>query len=768
MPATQIDRPFRIKTTLGDDALLVDSFDGYEHLSEPFRFVLKLLSPDPNIDMRALLTKPVVLSFNLSEESERHMHGHISRIKLLEYGEDGMAAYEAEMVPWLWFLHRFSDCRIFQNKTVPNIIEQVFKDRGFSDYRFKLQGSFPSREYVVQYRETDFNFVSRLLEDEGIFYYFEQSQDRHMLVLANEKSGFAPCPNKSHARYLAATGTNQPEDTVISLETEFRTHTGTASLTDYDFEKPNTSLFATLAGKMTGEDYDFPGKYKTKDDGARYARIRLEEKEATLATVRGASNCMGFECGYKFTLTDHFRDSTNGGYSLTALEHHARNTSYSAGYPDPFEYTNRFEAIPSSVPYRPPRVARKPAIHGSQTAVVVGKSGEEIWTDNYGRVKVQFFWDRQGRYDENSSCWVRVAQGWAGKQWGMIHIPRIGQEVVVNFLEGDPDRPIITGSVYNADHMTPYPLPAEQTKSATKSLSSKGGGGFNEIRFDDRKGSEQVFLHAEKDIDIRVKNDRREWIGRDRHLIVARDRLEHIKRDTHIEVARDRIEKIGRDHHLEIAGKAAVKISGSNSLSVTGDVIEQFTGNHSSQVSQNLYLKAMQIVIEATTGITFKVGGNFITIDMSGVAIKGMPMVQINSGGAALSDSPGSLVAPLPPLDPIEADNADPGAVASAQSGSQSTPGHMSPLGLSPLRRSDAPTHNPNQNRDKKHWIEIELVDEDGNAVPGEPYRITLPDGTTVADGTLNEKGWARVDHIDPGTCQVTFPNLDKDAWEPK
>jgi type VI secretion system secreted protein VgrG len=768
MPATQIDRPFRIKTPLGDDALLLDSFDGYERMSEPFRFVLKLLSPDPNIDMRALLTKPTVLSFNLTEETERHLHGHISRIKLLEYGEDGMAAYEAEMVPWLWFLHRFSDCRIFQNKTVPDIVEHVFKDRGFSDYRFKLQGSFPQREYVVQYRETDFNFVSRLLEDEGIFYYFEQSEDRHTLVLANDKSAFAPCPRKPQARYLAATGTNQPEDTVISLETELRTHTGTASLADYDFEKPATSLYATLAGNMTGEDYDYPGKYKTKDEGARYARIRLEEKEVNLTTVRGASNCMGFECGFKFTLTDHFRDSANLGYSLTALEHHARNTSYSAGYPDPFEYANRFEAIPSSVPYRPPRLARKPAIHGTQTAVVVGKSGEEIWTDNYGRVKVQFFWDRQGRSDENSSCWIRVAQGWAGKQWGMIHIPRIGQEVVVNFLEGDPDRPIITGSVYNADHMTPYPLPAEQTKSGTKSLSSKGGAGFNEIRFEDRKGREQVFLHGEKDIDIRVKNDRREWIGSDRHLIVARDKLEQVKRDSHIEVTRDEIAKIGRDHHLEIAGKAAVKISGSNSLSVTGDVIEQFNGNHSSQVSQNLYLKAMQVVIEAATGITLKVGGNFITIDMSGVAIKGMPMVQINSGGAALSGSPGSLVSPLSPVDPNVADNADPGAVSPAKSGSQATPAHMSPLGLSPMPRSDAPTHDPSKNRDKKHWIEIELVDEDGNPVPGEPYRITLPDGTTVADGTLNEKGWARVDHIDPGTCQVTFPNLDKDAWGPK
>jgi type VI secretion system secreted protein VgrG len=771
MPATQIDRPFRIKTPLGDDALLLDRFDGYERLSEPFRFVLRLLSPDPNIDMQALLTKPAVVSFNLSEESERHVHGHIRNIKLLEYGEDGMAAYEAEIVPWLWFLHYFSDCRIFQNKTVPNIIEQVFKDRGFSDYHLKLQGSFPQREYVVQYRETDFNFVSRLLEDEGIFYYFEQSQDKHTLVLANDKSATLPCPNKQQARYLAATGSNQPEDTVISLETEFRMHTGTASLADYDFEKPGTSLFATLAGNLRGEDYDYPGKYKTKDDGARYARIRLEEREVALNTVRGASNCMGFECGYKFALTEHFRDSANTAYTLTALEHHARNASYRGGHQDPFEYANRFEAIPSSVPYRPPRLSRKPAIHGSQTALVVGKAGEEIWTDKYGRVKVQFFWDRQGTYDENSSCWIRVAQGWAGRRWGAIHIPRIGQEVVVSFLEGDPDRPIIAGSVYNADHMAPYALPDEQTKSALKSMSSKGGGGFNELRFEDKKGSEQIFLHGEKDIDIRIKNERREWIGRDRHLIVARDKLEQVKRDSQLNIVRDRIQKIGRDHHLEIAGKAAVRISGSNSLSVTGDVIEEFGGNHSCQVSQDLYLKAMQIVIEAAMGITLKVGANFITIDQSGIAIKGLPMVQINSGGAALSASAGSLVSPLSPVDPDRADDAVPGSATSAHAGTQTSPAGMSSPAVDPaLRKSDAPTHNPDSpdNRAKKHWIEIELVNEDGDAVPGERYRITLPDGTTVADGTLDDKGWARVDHIDPGTCQVTFPNLDREAWEPK
>ena len=233
---------------------------------------------------------------------------------------------------------------------------------------------------------------------------------------------------------------------------------------------------------------------------------------------------------------------------------------------------------------------------------------------------MQFFWDREGNADEKSSCWIRVAQGWAGKQWGSIYIPRIGQEVVVSFLEGDPDRPLITGSVYNADQMPPYTLPDEQTKSTLKSISSKGGGGFNEIRLEDKKGSEQIFIHGQKDMDIRIENDRKEWIGRDRHVTID--------------------------------GKAARSRSRvPNSLAVTGDVIEQFSGNHSSQVTQNLYLEAMQVVIEASVGLTLKVGGNFITIDSSGIAISGTPMVQINSGGAALSGSAGSLVSPLSPTD---------------------------------------------------------------------------------------------------------------------
>ncbi len=574
MATTQINRPFRVKTPLGDDALLLDSFEGSERISTPFRFLLRVLSPNPNVDLKGLLTQPAVITIGLNDDSERHIHGHINRIKLAEYGEDGMAAYEAEMVPWLWFLTLFSDCRIFQNKTVPEIVEQVFKDRGYSDFAFRLQGSFPKRDYCVQYRETDFNFVSRLLEDEGIFYFFEQSKDKHVLVLGNTKSAFAACPHQAKARYLAATGGRQEEDTVVSLEQEFHVHTGTASLIDYDFEKPNTSLFATLPGEWKGEYYDYPGKYVTKDDGDRYARIRLEEREVRLVTVRGISNCMGFECGYTFTLSDYIRDQANQQYTLISLQHHGRNTSYQAGNPDPFDYSNSFETIPASVPFRPPRLARKPRVEGSQTAVVTGKSGEEIWTDKYGRIKVHFFWDREGKADESSSCWIRVAQGWAGKQWGSIYTPRIGQEVIVSFLEGDPDRPIVTGSVYNADQMPPYALPDEQTKSTLKSMSSKGGGGFNEIRLEDKKGDEQVFIHGEKDLEMRIKHDRKEWIGQDRHLIVTRDKMEKVERDTHVNTTRDHVEKIGRDHHLEVAGKEAIKITGSHSLKVQGDVIE--------------------------------------------------------------------------------------------------------------------------------------------------------------------------------------------------
>jgi type VI secretion system secreted protein VgrG len=352
-----------------------------------------------------------------------------------------------------------------------------------------------------------------------------------------------------------------------------------------------------------------------------------------------------------------------------------------------------------------------------------------------------------------------------------MFIPRIGQEVIVGFLDGDPDQPIITGRVYNGESMPPYDLPGEMTKSTIKSYSSKGGAGFNEIRFEDKKGDEQLFLHAEKDMDIRVKNDRREWIGRDRNLIVKRDRKAKVERDQHTLITRDLIEKIDRDHHLTINGKEAIKVTGSHSFSVTGDVGEEFKANHSEQVTGNYYLKAMQIVIEAMTGITLKVGGNFININPAGIQMQGT-MVMINSGGSPLTGQPAKLVPASAPAEAEVADNADPGSKEPTYKQQRE---QMSPV---KYKAMNAPSHSPGgsggagagegkSDEKKRHWIEIELVDEDGKPVPGENYMITLPDGSTVATGTTDEKGRARVEGIDPGQCKVTFPDLDKDAWKP-
>jgi type VI secretion system secreted protein VgrG len=764
---TQADRPLRIKTTLGEDVLVLENLQGSESISRPFLYNLKLLSENPSIALKDLLKSPVVISIELLDGSLRHLHGNISRISQLALGEDGLAAYQAEVVPWLWFLSLFSDCRIFQNKSVPEIVQQVFKDRGFTDFKLQLQGTYPKRDYCVQYRETDLNFISRLLEDEGIFYFFQHDDQKHTLILADALAAIKDCPAQASARYMPLAGGLQDDDTITTLENEQNLRAGTASLNDYDFEKPGTSLRSLISSDRKGEIYDYPGKYTTKDDGSRYSRIRLEEQEVGLSIVRGDSSCRAFQAGYRFDLKDHYRADANRCYTLVSVAIEAHETSYRSGSDEGFRYRNSFYAIPNSIPFRPPRVARKPVIEGSQTAVVVGKSGEEIWTDQYGRVKVQFFWDRAGKKDENSSCWIRVAQLWAGKGWGAIYTPRIGQEVIVDFLEGDPDRPIITGRVYNADQTVPYALPGEQTKSTIKSMSSKGGDGFNEIRLEDKKGEEQVFIHGEKDLEIRVKNDRKEWIGQDRHLQVVRDKLEKIQRDSHSNITRDEVEKIGRDHHLEITGKEAIKVGGSHSFTVQGDVMEEFHGNHSSQVTQSLYIKGMNVVIEGATELTIKVGGNFIDINPGGIFIKGT-MVMINSGGAAGSGSPGSIVSPITPAEALEAVKADPGALTTAVAADTVGPASMALAALAP--RVTSPTHNPDspENQDKTHWVEIKLVDEDGNPVPGETYQITLPDGSTIADGTLDEKGFARVDHIDPGTCKVTFPNLDKDAWEPK
>jgi type VI secretion system secreted protein VgrG len=398
-------------------------------------------------------------------------------------------------------------------------------------------------------------------------------------------------------------------------------------------------------------------------------------------------------------------------------------------------------------PFRPPQKTPKPIIQGTQTAFVVGPAGEEIFTDKYGRVKVQFHWDREGQVDANSSCWVRVAQAWAGNRWGMMFIPRIGMEAVIDFTDGDPDQPIITGCVYNAQAMPPYTLPDEKTKMTIKSDSSKGGQGFNELRFEDKKGSEQVFIHGEKDLDVRIKNDRREWTGKDQHLVVKYNRREKIGGDTHLLVGGDQLEKIEGSHHLTIGSDEVVQIGGNYSSMVDGDSDELVSGNHILCAFGKLGLLGDDVVVSGMKSITLKAGGSHIVIDSSGVYIKGA-MVHINSSPGSPQDATVNPVESNAPAVADDADDAKPGTIIELQ------------------KRSAARKEKKHkEDKNKKSWIKIKMVDEEGKPVPGVRYRITTPEGR-VKSGSLNKDGKAHVKGFDPGSCKVTFPELDQEAWE--
>jgi type VI secretion system secreted protein VgrG len=653
MAYTQENRLIAIDTPLGRDALLLQGFTGQEGLSQLFRFELDLLSERGRIAFEQIIGKRVTLTVVLADGGTRYLNGFISRFT--QTGSDErFTHYQAEMVPWLWFLTRTADCRIFQKQTVPEIVSKIFSDLGFSDYRLALQGSFEAREYCVQYRETDYNFVARLLEQYGIYYFFEHAADKHTLVLGNTATVHAPCAGQGRVRYEYVGGTREEEDVITDWQVEQELRAGKYALRDYNFEMPSTSLGVSVESTVNpGSDgkyevYDYPGEYEKKGAGQELVKVRMEEEEVGHEVVSGASTCRAFGAGYRFELEEYAVASQNRAYVLTEVQHVATvGENYLTGGEAGEEehYSNHFTCIPHTVPYRPPRLTAKPVINGAHTAVVVGKAGEEIWTDKYGRVKVQFHWDREGKYNENSSCWIRVAQNWAGKRWGAMFLPRIGQEVIVKFLDGDADQPIITGRVYNAEQMPPYGLPGEQTKSAIKTYSSKGGGGFNEIRFEDKKGQEQVFMHAERNQDVRVKKDALEWVGQDRHLIVVRDQLEAVK----------------GDKHLQVTGDHNEKIDGTMSLKVGMDLQEKVGMKHALDAGMEIHLKAgMNVVIEAGMTVTLKAGGGFIVVGPAGVAISGMPIL-INSGGAAQA---GSGASPEAPKAPQEADKAQPGEAA--------------------------------------------------------------------------------------------------------
>jgi type VI secretion system secreted protein VgrG len=634
--------PITVSTPLGADKLVVRRFHGEERVSGLFRYSLELVSDDNALAFDSIVGQGVTVAIDLGDGSSRYFHGLCSR-----FAQSGTTArgtvYYADLHPWLWVLTLAQDCRIWQNQTVPEIAKAIFGELGFSDFKDSLTGTYAAREYCVQYRETAFDFVSRLFEEEGIFYFFEHADGKHTLVLADDAGAHTACPGPAKARYRVTATEQEMDDVVVRCFLESTVIPQKFSLDDYNFETPATDLVVTQAGSTgTTEVYDFPGNFTETTPGETRARVRLEAAEAAQKTLRGEGTFRGFTAGFKFTLDGHDRTDVDGDYVLRSLSFSAAQDGYS----------NSFEAIPAATVFRPARLTKKPVIPGTQTAKVVGKSGEEIWTDQYGRVKCQFHWDRKGTSDENSSCWIRVASYWAGKAWGAIHVPRIGQEVVVSFLEGDPDRPLVTGSVYNAEQTVPYALPAEQTKSTLKSNSSKGGGAFNEIRFEDKKDSEEIYVRAARDMNISVKNNRAATIdeGNETLTVVKGKRETTVSEgDNLLTVAKGKrtVTVSEGDELLTVAkGKRTVTVSeGDETLTVSkgkrtvtvdqGDEAHKVGGKRSVEVTgDETHTNSAKFTHETGGAYTLKVTGDLVIEATGSVTIKSGTALDVKAGTA--------------------------------------------------------------------------------------------------------------------------------------
>ncbi len=595
MAMKQATRVLSLKTPLAENELVMTGFSGNEEMSRLFRFQLDMISDNNGIKAADIVGKNITFNIKLADGSQRYFNGFVNRFLAGDEDDQGRRDYRAEVVPWLWFLTQTADCRIFQNTTVPEIIEQIFMDLGFSDFELDIRGSHKKWEYCVQYRETDFNFVSRLAEQEGIFYYFRHANGKHVLVLADQKNAYKDCPEKEvdYPRDVGV-GAYVIEDHITSWEHRYDFCTGKVAHTDFNFETPSTNLMTNtntlikLPDVKKYEIYDYPGEYLKKPDGESEIKVRMEEQEVEHDMVAASSLCKTFTPGGKFKIRKHHCATEEGkSYVVTSITHLAHEpTAYETGSPGGQEYSNNFSAIPESVVFRPARITPKPLVSGVQTAIVVGPAGEEIYPDKYGRVKVQFHWDREGRKDENSSCWMRVSQVHAGKGFGGIDIPRIGEEVIVDFLEGDPDRPIIIGRVYHAENMPPFGLPGGKNISGLKSNSTKGGGGYNEFVLDDTKGNELIRVHGQFDMDSTIEHDLREHVLNDRSrdvtnnetILIGNDQTSHIKanrtetvdKDETITIHGNRTETVDKEEKITIGGGRTENVAKEEKITIGG------------------------------------------------------------------------------------------------------------------------------------------------------------------------------------------------------
>jgi len=606
-----MERLVDVDTPLGS-ALWFRQMTGTEALSNLFEFDITFHSKQSGLSAKAMLGNPITMKVETEGGGVRHFNGICTRFA--SSGREGEhLLYVAKVRPWLWLASRRTDCRIFQHLSAPEIIQQVLDLYGHP-VRKKLVKTYRKWEYCVQYQESDMHFVMRMMEHEGIYFYFEHSSANHTLVMADDmNASHSALPGRSTIKYYGVDAAGVVgEEHFNSWLIREEVDSGHYFTDDYDFEKPSTDL-STARQRPMGhahdayEVYEWPGGYTQHPDGEFYADARMDMLVAEHERAVGYTTLRSMAPGYRFTLTNCPRKDQNREYLAVAATYFFRNNArLSSGSGDgDADWGITVTSQPTTIAYRPQILTPKPRTHGPQTAVVVGPKGEEIYTDKYGRVKVQFHWDRLGKKDENSSCWIRVATPWAGEKWGMVHIPRIGQEVVVDFIGGDPDYPLITGSVYNAEQMPPYGLPENKSASGLKSRSTKQGGGtdFNEIRMEDLKGKEQLYVHAQRNLDSAIEHDESRFVGHDRNT-----RIEH---DDSRFVANDDREVIKGNQNNQIQGKQATMVTGNQDNSVMGSQSNMVSHNRTQSVGGNLKEKTSGDHRESIGGKhTFTVSGD--------------------------------------------------------------------------------------------------------------------------------------------------------------
>jgi type VI secretion system secreted protein VgrG len=612
-----------LKSDLGDK-LLPASLSGSEQLGKLFSYQLKLLSKDGEIKLRDLLGSSMTVTLD-ADGYKRYFNGMVSEISQTgfeSFKDERYSEYAVTLVPKAWLLLHKVDCRIYTGMPVPKIIQTVLAEIGYTDVKLSLSGTYQPREYCVQYREDYFNFISRLMEQEGIYYFFQHTDDTHTMVLADSLGAHAATGGFAELPYRPQTDGNRAarEASIHDFSAARSVQTTKYSLTDYDPLKPKASLLGTEAinnaddnhGVDGMESFDFPGDHVTSGDGKHYAQVRLEALNVPQSQCSGSTSACGVLTGALFKLTEFPRKELNLEYLVTGSTVHIENASYHSGQQDGELFFCNFSAIRSGQPFRTMPTAAKPMIVGLQTAVVAGSdTAEDISVDKYGRIQVTFHWNKPDKKNAHISCPVRVASSWAGKNWGAVHIPRVGQEVVISFLEGDPDRPLVIGSVYNADNMPPYNLPDNKTQSGIKSRSHEGGAAadFNEIRFEDKKDSEELFMHAQKDMREEVENDHFVDIDHDETVNIKNDQTENIKHDRKLTV--------GNDDKLDVTQNATTTIGQKFKLSA-GTEIELVTG-------------ASSIVMKSDGTIEIK-GVNIKVTGSMGVKVEGQVEVGIKAG----------------------------------------------------------------------------------------------------------------------------------------